>query len=158
VVDVGCGAGASTFIMAKAFPNATFIGYDFHGPSIEHATTLARQNGAASNVRFEVATAKDFPASDVDLVTFFDVLHDLGDPVGAAAHVHRSLKPDGTWMLMEPLAGDATEDNLGPVGRVAYAFSTMACVPVSLSQEVGLALGAQAGQAKLTDVIKAGRL
>jgi ubiquinone/menaquinone biosynthesis C-methylase UbiE len=156
VADVGCGTGNSTFIMAKAFPNSTFVGYDFHAPSIEHATALARQNGSASNVRFEVATAKDFPASNLDLVTFFDVLHDLGDPVGAAEHVHRSLKPDGTWMLMEPLAGDATEDNLGPVGRVAYAFSTMACVPVSLSQEVGLALGAQAGQAKLTEVIKAG--
>jgi Methyltransferase domain len=103
-----------------------------------------------------VAKAKDFPARDLELVTCFDVLHDLGDPVGAAAHIHRSLKPDGTWMLMEPLAGDATEDNLGPVGRVAYAFSTMACIPGSLSQEVGMALGAQAGQAKLTEVITAG--
>jgi ubiquinone/menaquinone biosynthesis C-methylase UbiE len=156
VADVGCGVGNSTFIMAKAFPNATFVGYDFHEPSIEHATARARQNGGAGNIRFEVATAKDFPANDLDLVTCFDVLHDLGDPVGAAAHIHRSLKPDGTWMLMEPLAGDATEDNLGPVGRVAYSFSTMACVPVSLSQEVGMALGAQAGQAKLTEVIKAG--
>lgn len=156
VADIGCGTGTSTLIMAKAFPNSTFVGYDFHEPSIEHATVLARQSGGASNARFEVAQAKDFPAKDLDLVTCFDVLHDLGDPVGAAAHIHRSLKPDGTWMLMEPLAGDATEDNLGPVGRVAYAFSTMACVPVSLSQEVGLALGAQAGQAKLTEVIKAG--
>jgi ubiquinone/menaquinone biosynthesis C-methylase UbiE len=156
VADIGCGTGNSTFIMAKAFPNSAFIGYDFHEPSIEHATALARQSGIASNVRFEVAKAKDFPARDLDLVTCFDVLHDLGDPVGAAAHIHRSLKPDGTWMLMEPLAGDATEDNLGPVGRVAYAFSNMACVPVSLSQEVGMALGAQAGQAKLTEVIRAG--
>jgi SAM-dependent methyltransferase len=141
--------------MARAFPSSTFVGYDFHAPSIEHATAYARTNGA-ENVRFEVAKAKDFPARDLDLVTCFDVLHDLGDPVGAAAHIHGSLKPDGTWMLMEPLAGDATEDNLGPVGRVAYAFSTMACVPVSLSQEVGVALGAQAGQMKLTEVIKAG--
>ena len=156
VADVGCGTGNSTFIMARAFPNSTFVGYDFHEPSIEHATAHARQSGGAGNTRFEVAKAKDFPAKDLDLVTCFDVLHDLGDPVGAAAHIHRSLKPDGTWMLMEPLAGDATEDNLGPVGRLAYAFSTMACVPVSLSQEVGMALGAQAGQAKLTDVIKAG--
>ena len=155
VADIGCGTGQSTFIMARAFPNSTFVGYDFHAPSIEHATAYARTNGA-ENVRFEVAKAKDFPARDLDLVTCFDVLHDLGDPVGAAAHIHRSLKPDGTWMLMEPLAGDATEDNLGPVGRVAYAFSTMACVPVSLSQEVGMALGAQAGQMKLTEVIKAG--
>ena len=146
----------STFIMAGAFPNSTFVGYDFHEPSIEHATAHARQSSGAGNVRFEVAKAKDFPAKDLDLVTCFDVLHDLGDPVGAASHIHRSLKPNGTWMLMEPLAGDATEENLGPVGRVAYAFSTMACVPVSLSQEVGMALGAQAGQAKLTEVIKAG--
>jgi SAM-dependent methyltransferase len=156
VADVGCGLGHSTFIMAKAFPNSTFIGYDFHKPSIEHATKRTRESRGAGNLRFEVATAKDFPAGDLDLVTCFDVLHDLGDPVGAATHVHRSLKPDGTWMLMEPLAGDATEDNLGPRGRVAYAFSTMACVPASLSQEVGMALGAQAGQRKLTEVIKAG--
>jgi SAM-dependent methyltransferase len=155
VADIGCGTGQSTFIMAGAFPSSTFVGYDFHPPSIEHATAYARTNGA-ENVRFEVAKAKDFPARDLDLVTCFDVLHDLGDPVGAATHIHRSLKPDGTWMLMEPLAGDATEDNLGPVGRVAYAFSTMLCVPVSLSQEVGMALGAQAGQMKLTEVIKAG--
>jgi SAM-dependent methyltransferase len=156
VADIGCGTGQSTMIMARAFPNSTFVGYDFHEPSIAHATSDARRRGCADNVRFEVAKAKDFPAKDLDLVTCFDVLHDLGDPVGAATHIHGSLKPDGTWMLMEPLAGDATEDNLGPVGRVAYGFSTMACVPVSLSQEVGMALGAQAGQAKLTEVIKAG--
>jgi SAM-dependent methyltransferase len=156
VADVGCGTGQSTMIMARAFPNSTFVGYDFHEPSIAHAASDARQRACADNVRFEVAKAKDFPAKDLDLVTCFDVLHDLGDPVGAATHIHGSLKPDGTWMLMEPLAGDATEDNLGPVGRVAYGFSTMACVPVSLSQEVGMALGAQAGQAKLTEVIKAG--
>jgi ubiquinone/menaquinone biosynthesis C-methylase UbiE len=156
VADIGCGTGYSTFVMARAFPNSSFVGYDFHEPSIEHATAHARQSGGASNIRFEVAKAKDFAGRDLDLVTCFDVLHDLGDPVGAATHIHRSLKPNGTWMLMEPLAGDATEDNLGPVGRVAYAFSTMVCVPVSLSQEVGMALGAQAGQAKLTEVIKAG--
>jgi len=156
VADIGCGTGYSTFIMAKAFPNSTFIGYDFHKPSIEHAAERANQSDGAGNLRFEVARAKDFPARDLDLVTCFDVLHDLGDPVGAATHIRRSLKPDGTWMLMEPLAGDATEDNLGPRGRVAYAWSTMLCVPVSLSQEVGMALGAQAGQRKLTEVILAG--
>jgi ubiquinone/menaquinone biosynthesis C-methylase UbiE len=155
VADIGCGTGHSTFIMAKAFPNSSFIGYDYHEASIEHASERVRQSGA-SNIRFEVAKAKDFSARDLDLVTCFDVLHDLGDPVGAATHIHHSLKSDGTWMLMEPLAGDATEDNLGPLGRLAYAFSTMACVPVSLSQEVGMALGAQAGQRKLTEVIKAG--
>ena len=106
VADIGCGTGQSTFIMARAFPSSTFVGYDFHPPSIEHATAYARTNGA-ENIRFEVARAKDFPARDLDLVTCFDVLHDLGDPVGAATHIHRSLKPDGTWMLMEPLAGDA---------------------------------------------------
>jgi SAM-dependent methyltransferase len=156
VADIGCGTGHSTFIMAKAFPNSTFIGYDFHQRSIEHAAERAHQSGGAGNPRFEVARAKDFPARDLDLVTCFDVLHDLGDPVGAATHIHHSLKPDGTWMLMEPLAGDATEDNLNPRGRVAYAFSTLACVPTSLSQEVGMALGAQAGQRKLTEVIQAG--
>jgi SAM-dependent methyltransferase len=156
VADVGCGTGQSTLIMARAFPNSSFVGYDFHEPSIRHAEAQARLPGGPGNARFEVASAKDFPARDLDLVTFFDVLHDLGDPVGAAAHVRRSLKPDGAFMLMEPLAGDATEENLGPVGRVAYAFSTMACVPVSLSQEVGAALGAQAGQKRLTEVIEAG--
>ena len=155
VADVGCGTGYSTFLMAKAFPNSTFIGYDFHEPSIAHATERALHTGD-NNIQFEVAKAKNFPARDLDLVTCFDVLHDLGDPVGAATHIYRSLKPDGTWMLMEPRAGDATEDNFGPVGRLAYAFSTMACVPVSLSQEVGMALGAQAGQRKLTEVIRAG--
>src|SRR5215470_20226065 len=156
VADIGCGTGHSTSIMAKAFPHSTFVGYDFHKPSIEHATERSRQSGGADNIRFEVAKAKDFPARDLDLVTCFDVLHDLGDPVGAATHIHRSLKPDGTWMLIEPLAGDATEDNLVPLGRVAYAFSTMVCVPVSLSQEVGMALGAQAGQKRLAEIIKAG--
>jgi SAM-dependent methyltransferase len=156
VADVGCGTGHSTMIMAKAFPKSTFVGYDFHEPSIDHARDEARLREGLDNVRFEVATAKNFPARDLDLVTFFDVLHDLGDPVGAAAHVRQSLKPDGVWMLMEPIAGDATEDNLTPVGRIAYALSAMACIPVSLSQEVGAALGAQAGQKRLTEVIKGG--
>ena len=156
VADVGCGIGQSTFIMARAFPNSTFIGYDYYEPSIEHARQQAREREGLTNVRFEVAKAKDFPERDLDLVTFFDVLHDLGDPIGAAAHVRETLKPDGAWMLMEPLAGDATQENFTPVGRLAYAFSTMACVPGSLSQEVGAALGAQAGQKKLTEVIMAG--
>jgi SAM-dependent methyltransferase len=153
VADVGCGTGQSTMIMARAFPNSRFVGYDFHEPSVLHAREQAR---GLENLRFEVASAKTFPARDLDLVTFFDVLHDLGDPVGAAAHVRQALKPDGTFMLMEPMAGDSIEENLGPVNRVAYGFSAMVCVPVSLSQEVGLALGAQAGQKRLTEVLNAG--
>ena len=152
VADVGCGTGQSTFIMARAFPNSQFVGYDFHEPSVRHAQEQAQ---GLANLSFEVATAKTYPTRDLDLVTFFDVLHDLGDPVGAAAHVRETLKPDGTFMLMEPLAGDTVEDNLGPVNRVAYGFSTLVCVPVSLSQEVGLALGAQAGQRRLTEALNA---
>jgi len=156
VADVGCGTGFSTVLMAKAFPKSEFVGYDFHAGSLEEASAHAKHEGVAANARFEVATAKDFPASGLDLVTCFDVLHDLGDPKGAAAHVHKALKPDGTWMLMEPLAGDRLEQNLNPVGRIAYAFSSMICVPTSLSQEVGAALGAQAGEARLSETIKAG--
>ena len=156
VADIGCGTGQSTFIMARAFPKLNLCWLRL--PRHRRLSTLPPTRGrvAAREHPVRGGQGKRFPARDLDLVTCFDVLHDLGDPVGAAAHIHRSLKPDGTWMLMEPLAGDATEDNLGPVGRVAYAFSTMACVPVSLSQEVGMALGAQAGQTKLTEVIKAG--
>jgi 2-polyprenyl-3-methyl-5-hydroxy-6-metoxy-1,4-benzoquinol methylase len=156
VADVGCGTGFSTVLMAKAFPNSSFIGYDFHADSIEQATAHARQHGVSRNTRFEIATAKEYGAKNLDLVTFFDVLHDLGDPPGAAAHVFRSLAPDGTWMLMEPIAGDHLQQNLHAIGRLAYGFSTMICVPTSLSQDVGMALGAQAGEARLTDVIKAG--
>jgi 2-polyprenyl-3-methyl-5-hydroxy-6-metoxy-1,4-benzoquinol methylase len=156
VADVGCGTGFSTVLMAKAFPKSSFIGYDFHSGSLEQAAMHARENGVSGNTSFEIATAKDYAAKDLDLVTFFDVLHDLGDPSGAAEHVFRSLKPDGTWMLMEPIAGDHLRQNLHPVGRLAYGFSTMICVPTSLSQEVGMALGAQAGEARLTDVIKSG--
>ncbi|HKU97483.1 MAG TPA: class I SAM-dependent methyltransferase [Vineibacter sp.] len=152
VADVGCGHGWSTVLMAKAFPNAEFVGYDFHAGSIEDARAHARAHGA-SNARFEVATAKDFPGNDYDLVTCFDCLHDMGDPAGAAAHIRRSLKPDGTWMVVEPMAGDLLEQNLNPVGRLFYAASTMICVPTSLSQEVGTALGAQAGEARLREVI-----
>ena len=156
VADVGCGTGYSTILMAKAFPKSNFVGYDFHAGSLEQATAHAEEHGVKDNIRFEIATAKDYPAKDLDLVTFFDVLHDLGDPAGAADHVFRSLKPDGTWMLMEPLAGDRLEQNLHPVGRLAYGFSTMICVPTSLSQEIGMALGAQAGEVRLTDVVKSG--
>ena len=146
----------STVLMAKAFPNSQFVGYDFHPSSIEHAQAHASEHGVAANTRFEVGTAKDYPRKDFDLVTFFDCLHDMGDPVGASAHVRQSLKPDGSWMIVEPMAGDRLEDNLNPVGRIFYAGSTMVCVPTSLSQEVGAALGAQAGEAKLREVITAG--
>jgi SAM-dependent methyltransferase len=156
VADVGCGHGWSTVMMAKAFPNSEFVGYDFHQGSIDAARAHADSEDAPPNVRFEVGTAKDFAATGLDLVTFFDCLHDMGDPAGAAAHVRRSLKPDGSWMIVEPMAGDSLEQNLNPVSRLFYAASTMICVPTSLSQEVGAALGAQAGEAKLREVITAG--
>ena len=154
--DVGCGHGWSTVIMAKAFPNSTFVGYDFHPSSIDQAQAHAAEHGVSANTCFEVATAKSFPGTNFDLVTFFDCLHDMGDPAGAAAHVRQSLKPDGTWMIVEPMAGDRLEDNLNSVGRLYYAGSTMVCVPTSLSQEVGAALGAQAGEARLREVITRG--
>jgi SAM-dependent methyltransferase len=153
VADVGCGHGASTIIMAKAFPGAAFVGFDYHQASIDVATQRAREAGLG-NTRFEVAAAKGYPGSDYDLVTFFDCLHDMGDPVGAARHVRKSLAPDGTWMLVEPFANDRVQDNLNLVGRVFYSVSTLVCTPASLSQEVGLALGAQAGEARLADVLR----
>jgi len=156
VADVGCGHGWSTVLMAKAFPKSQFIGYDFHQSSIEHAAAHAREHGVTANTRFEVGTAKEYPEKDLDLVTFFDCLHDMGDPAGAATHVRQSLKPNGSWMIVEPMAGDRLEDNLNPVGRLYYGGSTMICVPTSLSQEVGAALGAQAGETKLREVITAG--
>ena len=155
VADVGCGHGASTILMGKAFPNAQFVGFDFHPASVEHAREHARAEGVAGNVSFEVASARDYPGS-YDLVTVFDALHDMGDPVGAAAHVRDTLNPGGTWMLVEPFARDRLEDNLNPVGRLFYAASTMICVPTSLAQEVGAALGAQAGEARLRQVLAAG--
>lgn len=158
VADVGCGHGASTIVMAKAFPNSRFCGFDYHGPSIERARKAAEEAGLADRARFEVAAAKDFPGGGYDLVTFFDCLHDMGDPVGAARHVRERLAEDGTWMIVEPFANDRMEDNLNPVGRVFYAASTMVCTPASLSQEVGLGLGAQAGEARLRDVVTAGGL
>ena len=153
VADVGCGHGASTLIMAQAFPNSQFVGFDFHGPSIEHARSHANGLG---NVRFEAARAQDYAGSGYDLVTMFDALHDMGDPVGAAAHVRSTLKSDGTLMLVEPMAGDTLVENLNPVGRVYYAGSTHICVPTSLNQEVGAALGAQAGEKRLREVLSQG--
>jgi 2-polyprenyl-3-methyl-5-hydroxy-6-metoxy-1,4-benzoquinol methylase len=156
VADVGCGYGASTIIMAKAYPKSTFFGFDYHGPSIEHARKKAAETGVSDRVTFEVAEAKAYPGESYDFVTFFDCLHDMGDPVGAAAHVRSSLDRDGTWMIVEPFANDRVEDNLNPVGRVFYSASTLICTPASLSQEVGLALGAQAGESRLREVIMAG--
>tara|TARA_R110000850_G_scaffold39179_2_gene101890 strand:+ start:1620 stop:2741 length:1122 start_codon:yes stop_codon:yes gene_type:complete len=154
VADVGCGYGASTLILAKAFPESQFVGFDLHEGSLEHARRHAADQGL-NNVRFERATAKDFPGNGkYDLVTVFDALHDMGDPVGACGHIFESLKPDGSLMLVEPMAGDNLEDNLNPVGRLYYAFSTMVCTPGSRSQEVGAALGAQAGEAKLRNVVQ----
>jgi len=156
VADVGCGLGASTIILAQAYPNSEFVGFDYHGDSIETARLRAEDAGVADRVRFEVARSKDYPGDGYDLVAFFDCLHDMGDPVGAARHVHSSLKEDGTWMIVEPFANDRPEDNHNPVGRVYYSASTLICTPASRSQEVGLGLGAQAGEARLRDVVTAG--
>jgi len=153
VADVGCGHGASTIIMAQAFPRATITGFDYHPASIEAARRAADKAGVGDRVSFEVASAKAYPGSGYDLVTFFDCLHDMGDPVGAARHVRQSLGTGGTWMLVEPFANDRLEDNLNPIGRLYYGASTLLCTPASLSQEVGLALGAQAGEKRLRDVL-----
>jgi SAM-dependent methyltransferase len=153
VADVGCGHGASTILLATAYPRSTFIGFDYHEPSIARAREAARAAGLVDRLRFEVGAAKTFPGNDYDLVAFFDCLHDMGDPVGAARHVRQSLKPDGTWMLVEPFANDKVEDNLNPIGRVLYSVSTLVCTPASLAQEVGLGLGAQAGEARLRAVL-----
>jgi SAM-dependent methyltransferase len=149
VADVGCGHGSSTILMAKAFPASRFVGFDYHERSIEWARAAAKREGLGDRVTFEVASAKDYPGAAYDLVAFFDSLHDMGDPVGIAGHVRRSLGRDGTWLLVEPFAHDRLEDNLNPVGRMYYAASTMLCTPNSLAQEVGTALGAQAGEARL---------
>jgi SAM-dependent methyltransferase len=154
VADVGCGHGISTLLMAKAYPKSQFFGFDAHPGSIDAAKAAAEKEGSASRASFAVATAKTFPANGYDLVCFFDCLHDMGDPVGALAHVKETLAPDGTCMLVEPFARDKLEDNLNPVGRLFYAASTMVCTPASLAQEVGLALGAQAGEARLADVAR----
>ena len=153
VADVGCGHGASSIIMAQAFPRAIVKGFDYHPASIEAARRAADKAGVGDRLSFEVIAAKAYPGTGYDLVTFFDCLHDMGDPVGAARHVRESLAPGGTWMLVEPLANDRLEDNLNPVGRLYYAASTLLCTPASLSQEVGLALGAQAGEQRLRQVL-----
>lgn len=155
VADVGCGHGASTIVLAQAYPNSTFIGYDYHQPSIDAARKAAAEAGL-TNVSFEVASAKDYPDTGFDLVAIFDALHDMGDPRGAAAHILSSLSPDGSWLLVEPFANDDVADNLNPIGKVFYNASTLVCTPASLSQEVGTALGAQAGEARLREVVTGG--
>jgi SAM-dependent methyltransferase len=152
VADVGCGHGASAILMAKAYPKSEFFGFDYHAPSLERAKDLAKEAGVSDRVTFAKATAKDFPAKDYDLVAFFDCLHDMGDPVGAGKHVRESLAKDGVWMIVEPFAHDKLKDNLNPVGRVYYSASTFICTPASLSQEVALGLGAQAGERRLRQV------
>ena len=156
VADIGCGHGASTILMAQAYPESRFFGFDYHAPSIENARAAARAAGLDDRVEFAVAPADGFPGADYDLVAMFDCLHDMGDPVGAARHVREALAADGTWMLVEPFAGDRVEDNLTPVGRLFYAASTLVCTPASLAQEGRAALGAQAGEAALTEVARAG--
>ncbi|HMD92758.1 MAG TPA: class I SAM-dependent methyltransferase [Trebonia sp.] len=158
VADVGCGHGASTILMAQAFPASTFTGSDYHEGSITAARERAAAAGAGDRVRFEIAPAASYSGTGYDLVTMFDCLHDMGDPVGAARHVRQSLADDGTWLIVEPFAGDRVEENLNPVGRAYYGFSTLLCTPASLSQEVGLALGAQAGEARIRDVVTRGGL
>ncbi len=155
VADVGCGKGASTVLMAKAFPKSQFFGFDYHDMSIQAAREAAEREGVADRVKFDVAKAKEFPGKDYDFVAVFDCLHDMGDPVGAAKHVRDSLASDGTWMIVEPFANDQLKDNLNPVGRVYYSFSTLLCTPCSRSQEVGLCLGAQAGESRIREVISA---
>ena len=156
VADVGCGHGSSTILMAKAFPNSRFVGSDYHSGSIETARERAREAGVDDRVRFDVQPAAAYAGRGYDLVTMFDCLHDMGDPAGAARHVRETLAADGTWMIVEPAAGDRVEENLNPVGRAYYGFSTLLCTPSSLSQEVGLALGAQAGEARIRDVVTSG--
>ncbi len=156
VADVGCGHGASTILMAKTYPQSTFVGFDYHESSVKWARNAAKDAGVDKRATFEVASAKNYPGRDYDFACFFDCLHDMGDPVGASKHVLQSLKKDGTWMIVEPYANDRVEDNLNPVGRVFYGASTLVCTPASLSQEVGLGLGAQAGEAKLREVVTSG--
>jgi SAM-dependent methyltransferase len=153
VADVGCGRGASTIIMAQAFDHSTFVGVDYHESSIEAARTVAEQAGVQKRTKFEVAAAKDLPGEGYDLVCLFDALHDMGDPVGAARRIRQALAPDGTLLLVEPYAGDALEENINPVGRTFYGLSTVICTPGSVAQEVGLGLGAQAGERRLAAVL-----
>src|SRR5204863_1676697 len=156
VADVGCGVGFSTLLMAEAWPNSSFVGYDLHEPSIREARAHAQSHGLADRVRFEVAAAKDIAEDGFDLVTMYDCLHDMGDPKGCAGHMRRILADGGSWMIVEPIAGNSPADNMNPVGRLYYNASTMICVPTSLDQEVGEGLGAQAGEARLSEVIRSG--
>jgi SAM-dependent methyltransferase len=156
VADVGCGHGASTLLMAQAFPRSEFVGFDYHDGSIQRAREAAEAAGVSDRVSFEVASAKQYPGDGYDLVAMFDCLHDMGDPVGAAGHVLETLHAGGTWMIVEPYANDRLEDNLNPVGRVFYGASTLVCTPASRDQEVGLALGAQAGEGRLREVVTSG--
>jgi 2-polyprenyl-3-methyl-5-hydroxy-6-metoxy-1,4-benzoquinol methylase len=156
VADVGCGHGASTMIMARAFAASRFVGFDYHAPSIMYARKSSEAAGLGERLRFDVAQAKDFPGGNYDLVTVFDCLHDMGDPVGAAVHIRESLKPGGTWMIVEPFAHDHLEENLNPVGRVFYSASTCICTPASRAQEVGLCLGAQAGEQLIRRIVMEG--
>ncbi len=155
IADVGCGLGASSRLLAEAYPRSKVTGFDYDKKSIELAREKAKAAGLTDRLNFEAASAATFPGTGYDLIAVFDSLHDMGDPVGAAKHIRQALAPDGTWMIVEPIAGDKVEQNLNPVGRAYYAFSTYLCVPNSLSQEVGLALGAQAGEKKIHDVITA---
>lgn len=155
VADVGCGLGTSTILMAQAYPKSKFVGFDYHDGSIELAKEAAAKAAVFDRVHFEVSAAKNYPGRGYDFVAFFDCLHDMGDPEGASRHVRESLDPKGTWMIVEPFANDRLEDNLNPIGRVFYGASTTLCTPASLSQEVGLALGAQAGEKRLTDILQA---
>ena len=156
VADVGCGVGFSTLLMAEAYPESIFVGFDFHEPSIAEARNHAQAHGLGDRVRFEAVAAKDIVANDFDLITMYDCLHDMGDPAGCATHMKRILAPGGTWMVVEPNAGDNPADNMNPVGRLFYNASTMICIPTSLDQEVGKGLGAQAGERRLSDVIRSG--
>jgi SAM-dependent methyltransferase len=156
VADIGCGHGASTILMAQAFPASTFVGIDVHAESITTAQSRAQEAGVADRVRFEVADATGYAGSGYDLIAFFDALHDLGDPVGAARHARAALADDGSCMLVEPFAGDRIEDNLNPVGRMYYGFSTLVCTPGSLSQPGRAALGTQAGEGRLREVMLEG--
>jgi SAM-dependent methyltransferase len=156
VADIGCGHGASTLLMAKSYPKSKFFGFDYHKPSVEKARKKAKEAGVADRVTFEVAPAKDFPGKDYDLVAFFDCLHDMGDPVGAAKHVKKTLAKGGTWMIVEPFANDDAAANHNPIGRIFYSASATVCVPCSLAQEVGMGLGAQAGPARLEKVARSG--
>ena len=154
MADIGCGVGFSTLLMAEAYPNSEFVGYDFHEESIRDARKHVADHPDISNVRFETAAAKDIAEGDFDLITMFDCLHDMGDPRGCARHIHDILKSDGTWMIVEPMAGNRPEENMNPVSRLYYNASTMICLPTSLDQEVGEGLGAQAGEEKIAGLIK----